>query len=186
MKKRYHIRLFSTQAGYDIDRLQRAIQAEQDRLRSGMKTLVRKAAERGEQYAREGFATAVYDGLQGQDAVSVEASGEYSMTVRAEGPTAHFIEFGTGVKFPDNHPEAAKLGMTRGGYGHGLGRLKGGWRYTGDPGSNGEVITSGPHAGEVHTYGNPANMPMYESAKQVREDSADLIEAIFDRGGVND
>ena len=81
--------------------------------------------------------------------------------------------------FSDNHPEAGKNGFTRGGYGYKLGRLEKGWRYTGDPGSNGEVITTGKHAGEVHTYGNPANMSMYETVRELEEKFAEIARRCY-------
>ena len=46
------------------------------------------------------------------------------IAVVAVGSATLFIEFGTGVKYPDNHPEAAEHGMIRGGYGYRLGRLE--------------------------------------------------------------
>ena len=101
------------------------------------------------------------------------------VAVVAVGSSVLFIEFGTGVKYPDNHPEAGKNGFTRGGYGYKLGRLEKGWRYTGDPGSNGEVITTGKHAGEVHTHGNPANMSMYETVRELEEKFAEIARRCY-------
>lgn len=63
----------------------------------------------------------------------MENRDEDTVAVVAVGGAVLFIEFGTGVKYPDNHPEAGKNGFTRGGYGYHLGRLKNGWRYTGNP-----------------------------------------------------
>ena len=97
----------------------------------------------------------------------------------AVGGATLFIEFGTGIKYSDAHPEAAKNGMTRGGYGYKLGRLEKGWRYSGDPGTNGEVITEGKHAGEIHTYGNPANMCMYLTVRELEERFEEIARRCF-------
>ena len=129
---------------------------------------IQALGEEGVQVATAKFQTAVYDGTN-DVSVSVESRDNNKVAVVAVGSSVLFIEFGTGVKYPYNHPEAGKNGFTRGGYGYKLGRLENGWRYTGDPGSNGEVITTGKHAGEVHTYGNPANMSMYETVRELEE-----------------
>ncbi len=60
--------------------------------------------------------------------------------VVAVGASVLFIEFGAGVTYPDNHPQAAELGMKRGEYGKGHGKQSS-WGYYGDPGTNGVVKT---------------------------------------------
>ena len=101
--------------------------------------------------------------------------------VVAIGSSVLFIEFGTGVKYPDSHPEAGKFGFEHGGYGHHLGRLEKGWRYQGDPGTNGEVIATGKHAGEIHTYGNPANMSMYYTVRELEEKFEEIARRVYRR-----
>jgi len=127
---------------------------------------IQALGEEGVQVATAKFQTAVYDGTN-DVSVSVESRDTNKVAVVAVGSSVLFIEFGTGVKYPDNHPEAGKNGFTRGGYGYKLGRLEKGWRYTGDPGSNGEVITTGKHAGEVHTYGNPCKHEYVRNSQRV-------------------
>lgn len=142
------------------------------------KEFLKALADEGVQIASAKFAKAVYDGTN-DVSCSVEERGENKIAVVAVGSATLFIEFGTGVKYPDNHPEAAEHGMIRGGYGYRLGRLEKGWRYTGDPGSNGEVITEGKHAGQVHTYGNPANMCMYQTVRELQEKFEEIARRVY-------
>ncbi len=135
-------------------------------------------ADEGMQVASAKFQAAEYDGTN-DVAVSVEARDEHTVAVVAVGGAVLFIEFGTGVKYPDSHPEAAENGFVHGGYGHHLGQMKGGWRYRGDPGTHGEVIRTGPHAGEVHTYGNPANMSMYLTVRELEEKFEEIARRCF-------
>lgn len=122
--------------------------------------------EEGVEIASAKFQKAVYDGTN-DVSVSLENRDEEKVAVVAVGGAVLFIEFGTGVKYPDNHPEAGKNGFVRGGYGYHLGRLEKGWRYKGDPGTNG--VPDKNHPGEIHTYGNPANMSMYDTVRELEE-----------------
>ena len=142
------------------------------------KEFLQALADEGMQIAESKFAKAVYDGTN-DVSCSVENRGDNAIAVVAVGGATLFIEFGTGVKYPDSHPEAGKHGMLRGQYGHKLGRLPQGWRYEGDPGSNGEVITEGEHAGEVHTYGNPANMSMYLTVRELEEKFEEIARRVY-------
>lgn len=135
-------------------------------------------ADEGVQIASVKFANAVYDGTN-DVSCQMEQRGENKVAVVAVGNATLFIEFGTGVRYPDNHPEAGTNGMTRGGYGYKLGRLPNGWRYVGDPGTNGEIITEGKHAGEVHTYGNPANMSMYLTVRELQDKFEEIARRVF-------
>ena len=86
---------------------------------------IQALGEEGVQVATAKFQTAVYDGTN-DVSVSVESRDTNKVAVVAVGSSVLFIEFGTGVKYPDNHPEAGKNGFTRGGYGYKLGRLENG------------------------------------------------------------
>ena len=162
-----------------------SLNAAIEELEEYKKWLIRKTkefltalADEGVQIANSNFAKAVYDGTN-DVTCSVEDRGDNKVAVVAVGGATLFIEFGTGIKYPDTHPEAGKHGMTRGEYGHKLGRLPSGWRYQGDPGSNGEVITEGEHAGEIHTYGNPANMCMYQTVRELEEKFEEIARRVY-------
>ena len=139
---------------------------------------VKELGDCGVEIASVKFDKAIYDGTN-DVSVSVEERDNNKIAIVAVGNATLFIEFGTGIKYPDNHPEAAANGMVRGEYGHKLGRLEKGWRYTGDPGTNGEIITEGKHTGEVHTYGNPANMCMYQTVRELEDKFAEIARRVF-------
>ena len=162
-----------------------SLNAAIEELEEYKKWLIRKTkefltalADEGVQIANSNFAKAVYDGTN-DVTCSVEDRGDNKVAVVAVGGATLFIEFGTGIKYPDTHPEAGKHGMVRGQYGHKLGRLPDGWRYQGDPGSNGEVITEGEHAGEIRTYGNPANMCMYQTVRELEEKFEEIARRVY-------
>ena len=142
------------------------------------KEFLKALGDEGVQIANVNFAKAVYDGTN-DVTCSVEERGDNQIAVVAVGNATLFIEFGTGVRYPDTHPESAHHSMIRGEYGHKLGRLEKGWRYRGDPGSNGEVITQGKHAGEVHTYGNPANMCLYMTVRELEEKFEEIARRVY-------
>ena len=142
------------------------------------KKLLTTLANEGLEISSVKFSQAIYDGTN-DVSVSIEDRGSNKIAVVAVGGATLFIEFGTGITYADDHPEAAKHEMLRGGYGHGLGRMKNGWRYEGEPGTNGEVITSGKHAGEIHTYGNPANMSMYSTIRELEQHFEEIVKRVF-------
>jgi hypothetical protein len=142
------------------------------------KEFLKALADEGVEIASVKFGQAVYDGTN-DVTCQMEDRGENKVAVMAIGSATLFIEFGTGVRYPDNHPEAAENGMVRGAYGYKLGRLEKGWRYTGEPGSNGEVITEGKHAGEIHTYGNPANMSMYLTVRELQDKFEEIARRVY-------
>ena len=146
-------------------------------------SLDRKVAELKQRLGSEGyliaeteFGSAIYDG---HNDVSVELLDEDNkLVIRASGETVMFIEFGTGVTFQTYHPKRDEIGIGDvGTYGHGLGKLTGGWRYKGEPGTYGEEDPK--HPGYIHTYGNPANMPMYNASKDMRERVLQIAQEVF-------
>lgn len=147
-------------------------------LNNRTKELLKTLADEGMNISSVKFSKAIYDGTN-DVSVSVENRGKNKLAVIAIGNATLFIEFGTGIRYEDNHPEAAKNGMMRGIYGHGLGKMKNGWRYEGEPGTNGEIITSGKHSGEVHTYGNPANMSMYSTIRELEQRFEEIVKRVF-------
>ena len=96
----------------------------------------------------------------------------------AVGKAVLFIEFGTGVTYPDDHPEAEELGMKRGEYGQGHGKQHS-WGYYGDPGTNGVLKEKKNGGFVVITHGNPANMPMYETVKELQDQLTGIAKEVF-------
>ena len=140
--------------------------------------LLNALSKEGIRIASAKFASAVYDGTN-DVSCQIEQREKNKIAILAIGSAVLFIEFGTGVKHPDVHPEAQEHRMIHGKYGYKLGHLEKGWRYKGEPGTNGTIITTGKHAGEVHTYGNPANMSLYLTIKELEEKFKKIASKVF-------
>ena len=146
-------------------------------LRERSNLLLDRLADEGYQITSAKFARAVYDGTN-DASVSVEQRGTAARAVVAVGSSVLFIEFGTGVTYPDSHPEAADYGMTRGEYGQGKGS-RSSWGYYGDPGTHGQLKEKPNGSTVVITHGNPANMSMYETVKELRERLPVIVKEVF-------
>ena len=160
-----------------IDTLLREIESYTVWLKERSQVLLDRIAQAGFEVASARFAKAVYDGTN-DASVSLETRSEGVRAVVAVGASVLFIEFGTGVTYPDNHPQAAELGMKRGEYGKGHGKQSS-WGYYGDPGTNGVVKMKKDGSTVVITHGNPANMPMYETVKELEAMLPELVKEVF-------
>ena len=160
-----------------IDRAIKEVQTYRNWLKRRTGVLLDRLAEEGYSVASANFAKAEYDGTN-DVTVSVEQKNDKARAVVAIGASVLFIEFGTGVTYPDNHPEAAELGMHRGAYGAGHGKQHS-WGYYGDPGTNGQVREKANGNQVVITHGNPANMSMYETVKHLRMILPGLAKEVF-------
>lgn len=160
-----------------VDTLLREIESYTVWLKERSQVLLDRLAQAGFEVASARFAKAAYDGTN-DASVSMETRGDGARAVVAVGASVLFIEFGTGVTYPDNHPQAAELGMKRGEYGKGHGKQSS-WGYYGDPGTNGVVKTKKDGSTVVITHGNPANMPMYETVKELEAMLPELVKEVF-------
>lgn len=160
-----------------IDTLLREIESYTVWLKERSQVLLDRLAQAGVEVASARFAKVAYDGTN-DASVSLETRGDGVRAVVAVGASVLFIEFGIGVTYPDNHPQAAELGMKRGEYGQGHGKQSS-WGYYGDPGTNGVVKTKKDGSTVVITHGNPANMPMYETVKELEAMLPDLVKEVF-------
>ena len=160
-----------------IDTLLREIESYTVWLKERSQVLLDRLAQAGFEVASARFAKAAYDGTNNAS-VSLETRSEGVRAVVAVGASVLFIEFGTGVTYPDNHPQAAELGMKRGEYGQGHGKQSS-WGYYGDPGTNGVVKMKKDGSTVVITHGNPANMPMHETVKELEAMLPDLVKEVF-------
>lgn len=136
-----------------------------------------RLAQEGMEIASVKFSQAVYDGTN-DVSVTVEPRGNNVRAVVATGGATLFIEFGTGVTYPDDHPEAGELGMKRGEYGQGHGKQHS-WGYYGYPGTNGVLKEKKNGGFVVITHGNPANMPMYETVKELQDRLTEIAKEVF-------
>ena len=147
-------------------------------LHSKLDEFCQRLADVGYQVASAGFGNAIYDGTN-DVSVTVESKGQNVRAIVATGNATMFIEFGTGITYPDIHPQMAEMGMVRGEYGHGYGKLQNGWRY---PESHGAGTNGQPdpkHPGYIHTMGNPANMPMYNATKEIEHNIERIAREVF-------
>lgn len=160
-----------------IDTLLREIESYTVWLKERSQVLLDRLAQAGFEVASARFAKAAYDGTN-DASVSMETRSEGVRAVVAVGASVLFIEFGTGVTYPDNHPQSAELGMKRGEYGQGHGKQSS-WGYYGDPGTNGVVKMKKDGSTVVITHGNPANMPMYETVKELEAMLPNLVKEVF-------
>lgn len=146
--------------------------------------LVNDIAEAGRDKARTNFDLALYAGTK-DVTVGIEPgeSGKISKTIVATGRSVLFIEFGTGILYPDTHPQSAEFGFVRGTFGKGQGANPKGWFYFGEPGEMGEAPRNQKLAerGLIHTFGNPANMCMYDTAKELKARMAEFVERSFEK-----
>ena len=136
-----------------------------------------RLAQEGMEIASIKFSQAVYDGTN-DVSVTVEPRGNNVRAVVATGGATLFIEFGTGVTYPDNHPEARDRNMKRGEYGQGHGKQQS-WGYYGEPGTNGVLKEKKNGGFVVITHGNPANMPMYETVKELQDRLTEIAKEVF-------
>ena len=131
---------------YDTKSITKAIkQLEQYKkdFRAKEEIFVKRLAEIGVSVASAGFATADYDGVNDVQ-VTMTQSGT-KVAVVAYGETVGFIEFGTGVSFPEWDSSGMEYTPpAHGTYGKGHGANPNGWYFKQHEGARAR-----------HTYGNP-------------------------------
>lgn len=165
-----------TQAG--IDKAIRELKRRQNWLQHKTQELARELSERGMADARIRFQNAEYDGMKDVQ-VSVQREGENTFATIAVGSSVLFIEFGTGIRYVSPvHPDAARLGYTRGSYGRQQGLNEKGWVYPGaSGGTHGRAVND--EQTKWHTYGNPANMCMYYTVQDLKRELEQIAREVF-------
>lgn len=107
------------------------------------KEFIKRLAELGVSVASTGFAMADYDGVNDVQVRMTQSGG--SAVVTAFGETVGFIEFGTGVKYPEWDASGMEYTPPKHGtYGKGRGKNPHGWYFKQSDGASAR-----------HTYGNP-------------------------------
>lgn len=149
-----------------IERLERELEEYRAWQQEKAQLLAERLAMLGATVASIRFARAAYTGTK--DAVVTAEPTENGYVVRADGESVLFIEFGSGVRYGDGHPENAEFGMGPGTYPDG----KGHWD---DP--RGWWIPKS--AGGGHTYGNPPAMAMYDARKTIMQELPRIIKEVF-------
>lgn len=128
--------------------------------------LVRQTTEFGRNEASSNFNSAKYDGTK--DVRVTSRAYKKEGTVTASGESVLFIEFGTGIAYPNDHPEATSLGIEHGSWSEGP-EGKGHWD---DP--NGWFYAHGKRS-----WGNPANRCMYNAKKEVERNAQKIAREVF-------
>lgn len=162
MKKVYNIDLSTS----DIKELQRGLKEYDKWLNKKTDELCKRLADMGAVKASLEFSRAVYTGPE-DHVITVEERGKNCYAVRATGETVLFVEFGSGL-IGYGHPEPHE-------YGPGTYPGKGHWD---DP--NGWWIPRSKNGGHsLHTYGNPPNMPMYNTVKELEQELVRVVSEVF-------
>ena len=149
-----------------IDRLQKELKKYQVWQQEKAKELAERLAMLGASTASIRFSRAAYTGVR--DATVSVVATPVGYTVKADGESVLFIEFGSGVTYGYGHQEASQYGMGPGTYPDG----KGHWD---DP--RGWYLPK--EKGGMHTYGNPPAMPMYEARKAIEQELPRIVREVF-------
>lgn len=162
---------------FDPDSVQNAIDELNkyaDFIQKQVPVFVQTLADKGVEIAKINFSQAEYDGTND---VTIHTEGEgKSIAVVATGNATLFIEFGTGVLNPADHPDPVAAQYPHGEYGYGLGKLPS-WRYKGDPGTNGYIDPRYPDY--ITTVGNPANASLYHTVEDLKRMFKQVAEEVF-------
>lgn len=147
-----------------VKQAQKELKQYRTLLNSRLKEFARRLAEEGYQVAKLRFSSAVYDG-ENDVSVVLEQDGTKARIV-ASGKSVLFIEFGTGVAYPE-HPSGM---YAHGTYGSKKGANPKGWVYEGEPGTGGQPVTDrkgNVKAGVYRTKGNPPAEAMWSATTEM-------------------
>lgn len=127
----------------------------------------RRLAEIGVRVAQAGFSTADYDGINDVAVTMVRTDNGY--TVVASGETVGFIEFGTGVRYPEWDDTGMDYTPPKHGtYGKGQGKNPHGWWFRQNDGGRAN-----------HTYGNPPAEAMLTARNEIIERAIQIAREVW-------
>lgn len=159
-----------------ISRAQKDLARYKQDVKNRVNRFVARLAELGMTVATIRFQAAQYDG-DNDVAVYVEADGRVARVV-AEGKAVAFIEFGTGVRYPEH----ASGTYAHGTYGKGQGANPKGWIYKGDPGTGGIPVLrkdGSERDGVYRTFGNPPAEAMWTAATDMASQITQVWEEVM-------
>lgn len=111
-----------------VDAAIRLVKQYKREFRAKEQEFLRRVAELGCNVATAGFSSADYDGINDVNVSVVKTKNGYN--VRADGKTVGFIEFGTGIKYPEwDNSDMMYTPPKHGTYGKGKGADPKGWWY---------------------------------------------------------
>ena len=112
------------------------------------------------------FARAIYNGTND---VTVRVDSTKSVAViYAKGESVVFIEFGSGAKYGNGHPQAGEFGYGPGTYSDGP-KGKGHW----------DNEKGWYYAPNQHSFGNPPAMAMYKAVQEMTEQLTRIAKEVF-------
>jgi len=145
----------------------RELQEYQDWLRDKANDLIAELIGRGLDDVSVSFMTAEYKGPRDDITYDIEDRGDGVYAIIVNGVTAVIIEFGAGVTRGYGHPQADEFGFGPGTFP--------GQTHAMDP--NGWYLPKSKGGG--HTDGNPPSKTMYNEAKKLREQLAEIAREVF-------
>lgn len=139
-------------------------QAWMQEVNERIEKFVEQLAKTGADVAKVKFASAVYSGDMSDITVGIDNGGTKA-TVYATGQAVAFIEFGTGIAYPE-HPSGM---YHHGTYGQGKGNNPNGWVYYGVAGNNSTPIYKNGQQiqGIWRTKGNPPANAMWDATAKM-------------------
>lgn len=127
--------------------------------------ILKAAGKQALKAAQDNFNNAEYAGTNDVTVTKTQVD-ENTIKITATGTATNFIEFGTGINYPNSHPEAIEHDFIHGTYGNRHGANLNGWIYTGETGNAPDTYEL--KSGAVHTLGNKANLCMYNAREEVK------------------
>lgn len=169
-----------------IDNAIRQVEQYQQKLERDMKYIVKEMAERGVDIIKAEYAAAPYAGVKDYSVDYTISDEGYKATIRANGQSVLFLEFGAGL-FKASAPFAvldllSGQPMPHGTYGKGRGKNPKGWVYTGEIGSNppgGTHMIADGRA--IRTMGNDATPAVWHAKKAMKAILNQLIDEVNGR-----
>lgn len=171
--KTIHLDLFNKAS---INNAIRELQDYKRFIHNQIPVFIQRLAERGIEIYKVKWDVAYYDGTKGNPSVTIEKKNDKSSAVVSVGDTVLFVEFGTGIVYPQAHPDPLSQKYPPGSYGKHQ-ALNGVWIYEGEPGDNGSVDKERPNM--VWTHGNPANATMYDTVEQLKFEFNKIAKEVF-------
>ena len=150
----------------EIDKVIKELQERRRWVEEKSLLLSERLASIGATNASLEFARAIID--ENDVEITVERDGD-TFIIKASGNEVAFIEFGAGITYGYGYPNAGGLGVGPGTYPEGKGHWSNpsGWWYTDENGN------------PKHTYGNPPNMPMYNTARLLEQQIEQIAREVF-------
>lgn len=150
---------------------------------------IKRLAQFGVERAQYYYDTAQYAGGDDKVSVSFTEEGKGVVRVTAEGHAVLYIEFGTGVKYPDDLEARADIISGdvdgRGQHGKRHGASQKGWYYLkehgigNNPPPDTEDATKPGMEMFYHTYGNPSEAATYKAKKELCEKAEQIAREVF-------